>query len=163
MRRSYEGSPRGWCAQRLDAVTNSLRFARGRGAEGAQPPGMTYARQRLGRRAEELVATGLRRSGWRIVARNERLPSGELDIVAMDGGTLVFVEVKAGRAGAIRGPELPAHAVGRRKQLKLRRLAREWIAERRGPSGVAGYRFDVVGVRFGPDGLADVDHIRAAF
>ena len=124
---------------------------------------MTYARQRLGRRAEDLVATRLERSGWRIVDRNVRLPSGELDIVALDDATLVFVEVKAGRAGAIHGPELPAHAVGRRKQLKLRRLAREWIAERRGPSGVAGYRFDVVGVRFGADGLADVDHIRAAF
>ena len=81
----------------------------------------------------------------------------------MDDSTLVFVEVKAGREGAELGPELPAHAVGRRKQLKLRRLAREWIAERRGPSGVAGYRFDVVGVRFGPDGLADVDHVRQAF
>jgi putative endonuclease len=124
---------------------------------------MTFARQRLGRRAEELVATSLDRSGWRIVGRNVRLPSGELDIVALDGNTLVFVEVKAGRAGATVGPELPAHAVGRRKQLKLRLLAREWIAERRGPSGVAGYRFDVVGVSFGPDGLADVDHIRQAF
>ncbi len=124
---------------------------------------MTFARQRLGRQAEELVATRLRRSGWTIVARNERLPSGELDIVALDGSTLVFVEVKAGSAGAVRGPEQPAHAVGRRKQLKLRRLAREWIAEGRGPSGVAGYRFDVVGVSFGPDGLADVDHIRQAF
>jgi putative endonuclease len=124
---------------------------------------MTYARKRLGRRAEDLVATGLERAGWRLVGRNVVLPSGELDIVALDGSTLVFVEVKAGRAGASIGPELPAHAVGRRKQLKLRRLAREWIAERRGPSGVSGYRFDVVGVSFGPDGLADVDHIRAAF
>ena len=124
---------------------------------------MTYARQRLGRRAETLVAERLEQAGWRIVDRNVRLPSGELDIVALDGGTLVFVEVKAGRAGATVGPELPAHAVGRRKQLKLRRLAREWIAEARGPSGVAGYRFDVVGVRFGPDGLADIDHIRHAF
>jgi putative endonuclease len=124
---------------------------------------MTYARQRLGRRAEEIVATGLERAGWRIIGRNVRLPSGELDIVALDGSTLVFVEVKAGRAGASVGPELPAHAVGARKQLKLRRLAREWIAERRGPSGVAGYRFDVVGVRFGANGLADVDHIRNAF
>jgi putative endonuclease len=124
---------------------------------------VTYARQRLGRRAEELVADRLGRAGWRLVGRNVRLPSGELDIVALDGSTLVFVEVKAGRTGASVGPEVPAHAVGRRKQLKLRRLAREWIAERRGPSGVAGYRFDVVGVRFGPDGVADVDHIRAAF
>ncbi|HKH23516.1 MAG TPA: YraN family protein [Solirubrobacterales bacterium] len=124
---------------------------------------MTYARQRLGRRAEQLVAEQLARSGWEIVGRNVRLSSGELDLVALDGRVLVFVEVKAGRAGTALGPELPAHAVGRRKQLKLRRLAREWIAEGRGPSGVAGYRFDVVGVRFGSDGLADVDHIRQAF
>jgi putative endonuclease len=124
---------------------------------------MTFARQRLGRVAEQLVATRLERAGWRIVGRNVRLPSGELDIVALDERTLVFVEVKAGRTAARLGPEKPAHAVGRRKQLKLRRLAREWIAERRGPSGVAGYRFDVVGVSFGPDGLADVDHIRQAF
>ena len=124
---------------------------------------VTYARLRLGRAAERLVAKRLAASGWRIVERNVRLPSGELDLVALDGSTLVFVEVKAGRVGAACGPELPAHAVGRRKQLKLRRLAREWIAEGRGPSGVAGYRFDVVGVRFGPDGVADVDHIRQAF
>ncbi len=124
---------------------------------------MTFARQRLGRAAERLVAAELERSGWRIVGRNVRLPSGELDIVALDGSTLVFVEVKAGRAGSALGPERPAHAVDRRKQLKLRRLAREWISERRGPSGVFGYRFDVVGVSFGPDGLPDVDHIRQAF
>ena len=78
---------------------------------------MTFARLRLGLRAEQLVATRLERSGWRIVARNVRLPSGELDLVALDDGTLVFVEVKAGRAGATFGPERPAHAVGRRKQL----------------------------------------------
>jgi putative endonuclease len=124
---------------------------------------VTYARQRLGRAAEQLVADRLERQRWRIVGRNVRLPSGELDIVAMHGRTLVFVEVKAGRAGTRLGPAQPAHSVGRRKQLKLRRLAREWIAERRGPSGVLGYRFDVVGVRFGPDGVADVDHIRHAF
>ena len=124
---------------------------------------MTFARLELGRRAERLVALRLELAGWRLVGRNVRLPSGELDIVALDGSTLVFVEVKAGRAGATVGPERPAHAVGRRKQLKLRRLAREWIAERRGPSGVSGYRFDVVGVSFGLDGLADVDHIRNAF
>ena len=124
---------------------------------------MTFARLELGRRAERLVAMRLELAGWRLVGRNVRLPSGELDIVALDGSTLVFVEVKAGRTGATVGPERPAHAVGRRKQLKLRRLAREWIAERRGPSGVSGYRFDVVGVSFGLDGLADVDHIRNAF
>ena len=136
---------------------------RGAPEASVHPPPVTFARLKLGRAAERLVAERLARSGWRIVGRNVRLPSGELDLVALDGRILVFVEVKAGRVGASRGPELPAHAVGRRKQLKLRRLAREWIAEGRGPSGVAGYRFDVVGVRFGPDGLADVDHVREAF
>jgi putative endonuclease len=121
------------------------------------------ARQRLGRRAERLVAGRLRRAGWRIVDRNVRTRSGELDLIALDGATLVFVEVKAGRSGSGTGPERPAHAVGRRKQLRIRRLAREWLGEGRSPSGVAGYRFDVVGVSFGGDGLADVDHIRGAF
>jgi putative endonuclease len=124
---------------------------------------MTYARQRLGRRAEQLVARRLERAGWRIVDRNVRTRTGEIDLIALDGDRLVFVEVKAGRVGASAGPERPAHAVGRRKQLQIRRLAREWLAEGRTPSGVAGYRFDVVGVRFGCDGLADIDHIRDAF
>jgi putative endonuclease len=124
---------------------------------------MTYARQRLGRRAEQLVARRLERAGWRIVDRNVRTRTGEIDLIALDGATLVFVEVKAGRVGAAAGPERPAHAVGRRKQLQIRRLAREWLAEGRTPSGVAGYRFDVVGVSFGRDGLADIDHIRDAF
>jgi putative endonuclease len=124
---------------------------------------VTFARQRLGRRAELLVRGRLRRQGWRLVDNNVRTASGEIDLIALDGTTLVFVEVKAGRAGAAIGPERPALAVGRRKQLRLRRLAREWLGERRGPSGVSGYRFDVVGVSFGEDGLPDVDHIRDAF
>ena len=124
---------------------------------------MTVARQRLGRRAEDLVAARLQRLGWRLVERNYRSRSGEIDLIALDGRTLVFVEVKAGRVGARLGPERPAFAVDRRKQLRLRRLAREWLGERRAPSGVSGYRFDVVGVSFGPDGLADVDHLRNAF
>jgi putative endonuclease len=124
---------------------------------------VTIARQRLGRRAEDLVAARLQRLGWRLIERNFRTRGGEIDLICLDGRILVFVEVKAGRKGSTLGPERPAHAVGPRKQLRLRRLAREWIAARRGPSGVAGYRFDVVGVSFGPDGLADVDHIRNAF
>ena len=118
---------------------------------------------RLGLSAETRAAALLLVKGFRIAARRWRSPVGEIDLVARRGRLLVFVEVKAGRAGTTLGPAQPAHAVGRRKQLKLRRLAREWIAERRGPSGVLGYRFDVVGVSFGADGLSDVDHIRQAF
>ena len=125
---------------------------------------MTAARQRLGRRAEELVARRLAADGWRVLERNARTRSGELDLIALDGSTLVFVEVKAGREGAAHGPTQPAHAVGPRKRARIRRLAREWLAAGRGRGlGVAGYRFDVVGVSFGGDGLADVDHIVNAF
>jgi putative endonuclease len=125
---------------------------------------MTMARQRLGRRAEDLVAERLRAHGWRIVERNARSRAGELDLVALDGAVLVFVEVKAARAGASAGPILPAHAVGPRKQARIRRLAREWLAAGRSRGlGVSGYRFDVVGVSFDRHGRADVDHIRGAF
>jgi putative endonuclease len=124
---------------------------------------VTDDRIRLGRAAEDLVARALAGQGWRILERNSRTRTGELDIIALDRDVLVFVEVKAGRSGARNGPDSPAHKVGPRKQARIRRLAREWLAAGRAPSGVAGYRFDVVGVSFGGDGLADVDHIRAAF
>ena len=125
---------------------------------------MTAARQRLGRRAEDLVAARLRTQGWRLVERNARTRTGELDLIALEGSTLVFVEVKAAREGSQLGPVAPAHAVGPRKQARVRRLAREWLAAGRGRGlGVSGYRFDVVGVSFGADGGADVDHIRGAF
>jgi putative endonuclease len=125
---------------------------------------MTESRQRLGRRAEDLVAARLRSEGWELVERNARTRTGEIDLIALDGSTLVFVEVKAGRAGSPTGPVNPAHSVGPRKQAKIRLLAREWLGAGRSPSGVAGYRFDVVGVLFGrrPDAV-ELDHIRNAF
>ncbi len=111
------------------------------------------------------MAARLVREGWRILERNARTRTGEIDLIGMNGTVLVFVEVKAGRAGAALGPERPALAVDRRKQVRLRRLAREWLAAEDRPrlSAVSGYRFDVVGVSFGRDRLPDVDHIRNAF
>lgn len=123
---------------------------------------MTVARQRLGRAGEELAAEHLRRRGYRIVARNARTRDGELDIVARDGGALVFVEVKTMREGTLAGPERPVLAVGPRKRLRLRRLARAWLADR-GGSGCAEVRFDVVGVRLGPGSEPRIEHIEGAF
>jgi putative endonuclease len=118
----------------------------------------------MGRRAEELVAGRLVAAGWEILARNARTRHGELDLVARDGRALVFVEVKAGRAGARFGPERPALAVDRRKQQRLRRLATSWIAANRGRLRYARIRFDVVGVTVDRAGrVADVEHIEAAF
>ena len=72
------------------------------------------------------------------------------------GRTLVFVEVKAGRAGAPRGPERPSLAVGPPKQRRLRRLARAWLAESRAPAALRTIRFDVVGVSFDAPAAASV-------
>jgi putative endonuclease len=129
---------------------------------------MTRARQSLGRAAEELVARRLAAHGWRVVARNARIRTpeiaGELDIVALDGRTLVFVEVKAATSGRVAGPERPALAVARRKRLRLRRLAVAWLADRPPLPTRDAIRFDVVGVSLGRDGgLVEYDHLRNAF
>lgn len=126
---------------------------------------MPHARQRTGARAEQLVARRLGAAGWKIVERNARTRFGELDIVARDGGALVFVEVKAGREGNRFGPERPVLAVGPRKQQRVRRLATAWLAERRGRlPRYEQIRFDAVGVSFDRAGVVtDVEHIKGAF
>jgi putative endonuclease len=125
---------------------------------------MTATRLKLGRRAEDIVARWLSEKGWRILARNARTRFGELDIVALDGRTLVFLEVKAGRAGAAAGPERPVLSVGFRKQQRIRRLATAWMAERRDGPRYVEIRFDVAGVSFDREGcLTEVEHIPNAF
>lgn len=126
--------------------------------------GMTVQRQRIGRAAEDLVAARLAAAHWEIVERNARTRYGELDIVALDGRTLVFVEVKAGREGSVFGPERPVLGVDRRKQRRIRRLAAAWMAERRAIPPCKDIRFDAVGVSFDRAGSAvEVEHIEGAF
>jgi putative endonuclease len=125
---------------------------------------MTVRRQQIGRAAEDLVASRLAEAGWRVVERNARTRFGELDIVALDGSALVFVEVKAGRENSAFGPERPVLGVNHRKQQQVRRLATAWIGERRAAPYYAEIRFDAVGVTFDHAGRAiDVEHIRGAF
>ena len=129
---------------------------------------MTLARQGLGRAAERLAASRLAAEGYSILARNARIRTGELrgeiDLIALDGDALVFVEVKAGRTGARLGPERPALAVGPRKRLRLRRLAGAWLAEAGALPRFNALRFDVIGMRVDSSGrLAAYEHLRAAF
>jgi len=125
---------------------------------------MTAVRQRIGRAAEDLVAARLVAAGWEIVERNARSRYGELDIVALDGSTLVFVEVKAGRLGSRLGPERPVHAIDFRKQRRIRRLATAWMTGRRDLHRYEEIRFDAVGVTYDRAGrLVDYEHIEAAF
>jgi putative endonuclease len=129
----------------------------------ASPP-MSERRQRLGRQAEELIAARLAAAGWKILERNARTRFGELDVVALDGRTLVFVEVKAGRQGSAFGPERPVLAVDWRKQRRVRRLATAWMTERREAPRYDEIRFDAVGVTFDRGGrTVEVEHIPGAF
>jgi putative endonuclease len=125
---------------------------------------MSRTRQRLGSAAEDLVAARLAAASWEIVERNARTRHGELDLVALDGRTLVFVEVKAGRAGSAYGPERPVLSVDFRKQRRVRRLATAWMSERRELPRYDEIRFDAIGVTYDRVGrVTDYEHIAAAF
>jgi len=112
-----------------------------------------------GRQAETLAAAHLEAAGLRIVARNWRRPEGELDIVADDGGTCVFVEVRS-RTGEDRGHAL--ETITPQKRARVVRAARLYL-DAEAPAA-AGFRFDVVAVTFWHDERQpDVVHIANAF
>lgn len=96
-------------------------------------------RAALGRRGESLAAEFLLRRRMRIVERNYSCPAGEIDLIALDGDTLVFVEVKL-RRGAFD----PFEAVDARKQAQVSRAAFDYM-RRRGLYDRPA-RFDVVAV-----------------
>jgi putative endonuclease len=102
-------------------------------------------RVELGRRAEAAVAAFLAERGFRIVARNVRLARGELDLVALRGGRLWFVETKC-RARDDVGP--PHRAVDRRKRAALFAAAREFVV-RTGHRGDWGFLMASVVARDG--------------
>jgi putative endonuclease len=91
-----------------------------------------------GRAGEDAAVALLEANGYRIVARNVRLPGGEIDVIAREGDVVVFVEVKA-RAGSSFGSALSA--VDARKRATLRALASDWL-QIAAPRACA--RFDVV-------------------
>jgi putative endonuclease len=99
------------------------------------------SRQARGRWGEDRAAVEYERRGARVLDRNWRSESGELDLVVESAGTIVFIEVKARRTDRY-GP--PSAAVGLDKQRRIRRLASEWLATHDHPR--AGVRFDVVSI-----------------
>ena len=123
---------------------------------------MTETLLRTGRIGEDVACRHLEAAGMVLLQRNARSRAGELDVIAIDGDALVFVEVKTIRAGNRRGPERPELAVGVQKQRQVRRLARAWLAEA-SPPRYREMRFDVVGVELRDDGHGTLRHIRSAF
>ena len=109
--------------------------------------------------AGELAAERLYlRRGFQVVARNWRCSVGELDLVALRGGTLVVCEVKTRRGGRYGGGY---EAVDARKQRKVRAVAEIFVLQR--GLGGAAVRFDVASVWLRPDGSASVELFEDAF
>jgi putative endonuclease len=110
----------------------------------------------LGNKGEDLAARYLRKRGYRILKRNYRSPLGEIDIIAEDRGTLVFVEVKT-RAGDSFGR--PLEAVGPRKQRKILDTALHYLSRLKEQPPA---RFDIVSIS-ARNGRKDIEHIQDAF
>lgn len=110
-----------------------------------------------GAEGEEIAAGFLIKKGYRIIQRNYRNVLGEIDIVARDGNTLVFVEVKA-RSGMQFGS--PQGAVDLRKQAKMSRVALAYLKDKR--IGPCDCRFDVIAIVKGSGGT-EVELFRNAF
>ena len=111
----------------------------------------------LGKTGEDLACRELERRGYAIIARRYRCRGGELDIIARDGPTLVFVEVKA-RDGRAFGDA--AEAVTWRKQRRIVRLASEYVMRNRFNDSPC--RFDVVSIQF-DDGRPVIEVYQNAF
>jgi putative endonuclease len=112
----------------------------------------------FGEMGESIAATFLKGAGFSIVERNFRCVCGELDIVARDGRTIVFIEVKC-RNNQIYGP--PQLAVTPFKQRQISKAALVWLSKRRLYDAEA--RFDVVAIVLHDDDLPEIEHIRNAF
>jgi putative endonuclease len=115
-------------------------------------------RHQFGQASEMQAEQFLLAKGYRILDRNVRTPLGELDLVAEDQGVVVFVEVKGRSTEAFGGALL---AVDHRKQVKLTKLAAQYLARRHWSDKTC--RFDVVLVQGRPSDQGRIEHLQNAF
>ncbi len=115
-------------------------------------------RKPLGRRGEDLAARHLKRSGYRILERNVVLGRYEIDIIAREGDTVAFVEVKTRVTDSFADPEAN---VTPDKQRRIRQAAHRYMDAQDDPNMY--YRFDIVSVLIPDDGPPTVTLHRDAF
>jgi putative endonuclease len=135
---------------------------------GGHGPHLPDPRRTLGLLGERLAAAHLERLGFAIVARNVRTRYGEIDLIAFDGRTLVFVEVKTRRSRKrweLSEEEQPLAWLRTQQRARLRRLAAAWLhAEARNRPPAHTIRFDAIGVVVDDgDRLVRLDHIESAW
>ena len=121
---------------------------------------MTDVRHIAGQQGEEHAAQHFERLGFEVLGRNHRTRFGELDLVAYDGRTLVFAEVKTRRSG----DREPWESLHGRKRSQVRRMAIAWLTEGSGRPYGAQLRVDGIAVLLDAHGeLVRLDHLEAAF
>lgn len=121
-------------------------------------PRFCVSNKELGRRGEAFAAQYLTAGGYGVVAANYRCPMGEIDIIARQGETVVFAEVKTRRSGRF---GRPGTAVDYFKQQKIIQSAR-WYLHSRGMED-SRCRFDVLEIMCSAAGQMRVNHIQGAF
>lgn len=112
---------------------------------------------RLGKKGEATAEAYLRTRGFEILKRNYRAGRKEIDLIAKEGNTIVFVEVKAGRSKSFGAPH---ERVDLRKQRNLIDAANDFIQKEE--TAGCDFRFDVLAITY-QKGREDIDHIRNAF
>jgi putative endonuclease len=118
----------------------------------------TGPNQRTGLQGEELAVGFLVKKGYTVLERNYRCKGGEVDIVARDGKTVVFVEVKTRRTLSYGVPQL---AVTSFKQRQIMKASLTWISSHRSHETPA--RFDVIAITLQSSGDPSIEHIQNAF
>ena len=117
---------------------------------------MSQEKKKLGQAGEDRAARYLEKQGYRIIERNYSAPYGEIDLIAMHQGELVFVEVKTRKSDAFGAPEL---AVNPRKQQRMIRAALGYIKYKN--LHQVPCRFDVVAISSSTE--KEIEVIRHAF
>ena len=118
---------------------------------------MKKYKQEFGKRGEALAEEYLKRKGFQILKRNYRYGHKEIDLIAKDGNTIVFVEVKASRSKSFGAPH---ERVTLKKQKNLIEVANDFIQKEKTTD--CDFRFDVLAISY-ERGKEDIDHIKNAF
>jgi len=118
---------------------------------------LTQARLELGRYGEDLAYKRIKRLGYRKIIRNYRCPLGEVDLIANDGDTLVFIEIKT-RRGKPTG--YAKEAVNARKQRQLSKVALSYMKSNNCSDAKA--RFDVIAISIKED-KPEIEVVKNAF
>ena len=115
-------------------------------------------RRQQGQHGEQMAVQFLQRQGYRIQQQNYRCQGGEVDIIAWDGPTMVFIEVKTKGQTAFGAPQAMVHG---RKQKKIVHVAMVYVQQHQMQE--VNIRFDVVAITLLPGSPPEVTHVPGAF